>query len=450
MSAANSTEKLPSLSDGDSLEDVSSRRTYGADPGPLASRYIQACHSQSWSFAHWSKTNEAEPVKWQPMRCCSWRHEGPCQRFRAAQDYARIARALEGHNREHVVYLVLTLDPSAWTGDGWLGFNGETPPRRMEAKGDYGAIAAAYDALGDRWTIFANAVRRRFGKFHYVSTVESHKNGWPHLNAIIVSEELSNFAKVAALNLEGWDKNAKGRKVAQKVFGTMLESAGFGPIAFLEPADRKKKDGDQLAGYIAKLAGSASTPWDGQGKGLLDGQEVSSLDGQAIAEVVKYSQTPTRAPKNFRRIRSSKGFLPPIEKDPDRTGGIFDAEGKPIGSLVCDDILEDAKSSDIERDKQRIMARIGEELAKLDMRQTWVNDEDGKLFNKQNRIIKTLLHAARIMHGEDVDAWRSEAKEIDEKIGLEAWKALVRKRKRAVKQAAIDRKNEMKARGIGI
>lgn len=450
MTAARDTEKLPNLSVDESPQDVGAPRTYGADPGPLAARYIQACHSQSWHFAHWSKTDAAEPVKWQPMRCCSWRHEGPCQRFRASLDYARIAQALESHNREHVVYLVLTLDPSAWDGAGWLGWDGETPERRPDAKGDYNAIAAAYDALGDRWGIFAKELRRKFGKFHYVSTVEAHKNGWPHLNAIIVSEELANFAKIAAMKLEGWEKNAKGRKVAKLVLGNMLERTGFGPIAFLEPADRKRDDGDQLAGYIAKLAGSAGTPWDGQSKGLLEGQTVSSLDGQAIAEVVKHSQAPHKAPKNFRRIRSSKGFLPPIERDEDRTGGIFDAGLKPIGNLACDDILEDARASNPETDYKRVMARIGDEFAKLDLRQEWVGDDTGAIAKKNTRIVKTLLQAAKIMHGVDVDAWRREETELEAKLETASRKRVIAARKRKLKESAEELKRLMRAQGIGI
>ena len=33
-----------------------------------------------------------------------------------------------------------------------------------------------------------------------------------------------------------------------------------------------------------------------------------------VAEVVKLSQLPVNAPWRFRRVRSSKGFLPPVEK----------------------------------------------------------------------------------------------------------------------------------------
>lgn len=457
MSAPNATEKLPDLSVEDGSQEVGGPRTYGEDPGPLAARYIQACHSQSWHFAHWSKTDVAEPVKWQPMRCCSWRHEGPCQRFRAAQDYARIAKALEERNREHVVYIVLTLDPSAWTGDGWLGWDGETPERRADATKDQSAISAAFDALSERWHVFKQGLKRRFGKIEYVSTVEVHRSGWPHLNVIVVNEELANFCQVASQALDGWDKNAKGRETARRVFGTMLQSSGFGPIAFLEKAGRKSENGDQLAGYIAKLASSSGEAWDGKSRGLLEGQKVSSLDGQAIAEVVKYSQVPHDAPKNHRRIRSSKGFLPPIEKDPDRTGGIFDAGMKPIGNMICDDILEDAKASDPAVHFQRVMARIGEELAKLDMRQEWVGDDTGALAKKQDRIIRTLLHAAKLMHGEDVGAWKREEQELEERLREAKWKQehaeqkkIWAERKRRLKESGEELKRLMREKGIAI
>jgi hypothetical protein len=434
----------------DEFGEVGQTRTYGSDPGPLAARYIQACHSQSWKFATWSRSDAAKPVEWKPVRCCSWRHEGPCQRAKAAQDYARISAALEKHDRANICYLVLTLDPSAWTGEGWAGYDGETPERRADATKDTSAISAAYAALGDRWGIFAKALRRRFGKFQYVSTVESHRSGWPHLNVIIVNEELAQFCAVAEMALGDWDKNAKGRETARRVFGNMLESAGFGRIAFLERAHRKSADGDQLAGYIAKLAGSTSKPWDGEKRGLLADSKVSSLEGRAIAEVAKHSQVPHKAPGHFRRLRSSKGFLPALEKDPDVTGGIFDAALNPIGALRCDDILEDAKCSDPQIHFQRIMARIGEELTKLDMRPEYVGDTTGAIARKQNRIIKTLLLAAKIMHGFDPDARRLEEEEWERKISGYQEKAIVAERRRRLAESKEALKQMMRAQGIAI
>jgi hypothetical protein len=444
------TEPDLSWSVHDEHGEVGHTRTYGSDPGALAPRYIQACHSQSWKFATWSKSDAAKPVEWKPVRCCSWRHEGPCQRAKAAQDYARISAALEKHDRANICYLVLTIDPSAWTGDGWAGWDGETPERRADATKDSTAISAAYQALGDRWEMFSQALRREFGKFQYVSTVESHRSGWPHLNVIIVNEELAKFCQVAEGALEGWDKNAKGRETARRVLGKMLERTGFGRIAFLERAHRKGDNGDALAGYIAKLAASSGAQWDGESRGLLAGAKVSSLEGQAIAEIAKHSQAPHRAPKNFRRLRSSRGFLPPIQKDPDRTGGIFDAAMNPIGTLRCDDILEDAKCSDPQIHFQRIMARIGEELSKLDMRPEYVGDTTGAIAKKQNRIIKTLLLAAKIMHGFDPDAKRLEEEAWERKISGYQEKAIIAERRRRLAESKETLKQMMRAQGIAI
>jgi hypothetical protein len=444
------TAEIPE-SDPIGFEHVPPGRTYGSDPGPLAARYVQACHSQSWHFATWSRSDAAKPVEWQPMRCCSWRHEGPCQDARAAQDYARIKAALEKHDRANVCYLVLTLDPSAWTGSGWAGWDGETPERRSDATKDSTAISAAYAALGDRWRMFAQAFRREVGKFQYVSTVESHRSGWPHLNVIIVSEELAKLCQVAEMALTGWEKNARGRETARRVLGKMLQRTGFGPIAFLEAANRKGQNGrDLLASYIAKLASSTGQPWDGESRGLFAGEKVSSIDGQVIAEIAKHSQAPHRAGDHFRRLRSSKGFLPAIERDPDRTGGIFDAGYNPIGSLKCDDILEDAKCSNPETDFQRVMARIGEELTKLDTRPEFVGDTTGAIIKKQTRIIKTLLLAAKIMHGHDPEQRKREEEEWERKISGYKEKAIITERKRRLAESKEHLRQLMRDKGIAI
>lgn len=338
-------------------EGAANRCRHGAKPHPADPGYIHACHEEKWRLATWKKSNPAE-VTWRPARCYSWRHDGPCRHKKASEDYARIAQALKGHNRDHVVYAVLTLDPSAWTAKGWV----EVPkvdgrvqqrPRREGAVEDQAAIGESYRALSDRWHHFAKEIRRQYGAFGYVSTVEQHKSGWPHLNVIFVNQELAEHVKHEGQKLRGWGRKSKGREVAKRVFGDLLERAGFGRIAFLEPPAPANGKVDPLASYVAKLAGEAGAVWDGEKRGLLapaddapSGIVVESIEGHTVAEVSKYSQAPVRAPSHFRRLRSSKGFLPPKKRDEDLTGCLYDENGREMGSNVGDRMIQAAKLAD--------------------------------------------------------------------------------------------------------
>jgi hypothetical protein len=261
--------------------------------------------------------------------------------------------------REAVTYAVLTLDPSAWTKSGWAKIpkkNGkiEKRPRREGAKEDQAAIGASYRALADRWHHLATELKREYGKFGYVSTVEQHRSGWPHLNVVFVNQELADHVKAENNRLREWGRKSKGRETASRVFGDLLERSGFGRIAFLEPALSKAENGeDRLAAYIAKLAGDPGAAWDGQARGLLAkaddapaGLQIESIEGHTVAEISKYSQAPVRAPSHFRRLRSSKGFLPPKHRDEDVTGELFDEGGRPVAGDPVERIRKAAMAAD--------------------------------------------------------------------------------------------------------
>lgn len=328
---------------------------HGAKPHATAPGYIHACHECKWKLATWQKTKPTE-VTWRPARCYSWRHAGPCARAKAAEDYQRIKEALARHERQHIAYAVLTLDPSAWTGDGWEEWHGEGKrPRREGATKDANAIQAAYRALVDRWTVLSKAIRRRWDDFEYVATVECHRSGWPHLNVVFVCPSLAQEIELEARRLRLWGRKSKGREVARRVFGGMLESAGFGPIAFLEqalPLEGEDK-ADRLAAYIAKLAGDATGVWDGEKRGLCApaddapaGVVVHSIEGHTVGEISKLSQAPIIAPAHFRRLRSSKGFLPPKRRDENMTGALYDEAGRELGRDPTSRLLEAALRAD--------------------------------------------------------------------------------------------------------
>lgn len=348
------------------LAAANGRVTYGDEPPLWAPRYIHACHEQKWSLATWKKANAAD-VQWRPARCCSWRHGGPCRRRKAAEDYARIKEALGTKERENIVYAVLTLDPSAWTKDGWSQWKGEgSRPRRENAVHDRGSIAQAYQALCERWSVLAKRLRREYDSIEYVATVEVHRSGWPHLNVVIVCDGLADEVKSADACLERWGRKAKGREIARRVLGDRLESAGFGPIAFLEPASSLDGDHDRLAAYIAKLAGEAGNTWDGTARGLREavtdgpeGVKIESIEGQMVAEIAKYSQVPNDAPSHFRRLRSSKGFLPPKRRDETITGALFDENGRELGGSRTQRLMRAAMLADNPTAIQAVAAIAG-------------------------------------------------------------------------------------------
>ena len=245
---------------------------------------------------------------------------------------------LEPLPRDRLAYVVLTLDPSAWTGSGW---SGPAKKRRPDAVRDRGAIAHSYAELCGRWTQLVKRLRQRFGGLDYVATVECHKSGWPHLNVVLyASKKRSSFSTALALAhkaLNTWTRKARGREAARRVFGDLLELSGFGRIAFAEPAKPIDADGgDPLAGYMAKLAALVETPFSCKDPGGL----VDSIDGRLVAELVKHSQVPYNAPLNFRRLRSSKGFLVPKKTNPDITGEIETETGRRLGNQGQTDIPE--------------------------------------------------------------------------------------------------------------
>lgn len=339
----------------------------------------------------------------------SWRHAGPCARAKASQDYSRIKTALARYDRQHIVYMVLTLDPSAWTGEGWAGWAGKTPERRADANLDANAITASYLALRDRWRQLAKAMRKRWGDFQYVSTVESHRSGWPHLNVVVVCPAMAADIQEKHKNLQGWGRKSAGREAARLAFGNILQRTGFGYIAFAESALAKEEDGeDRLAAYISKLAGETGTPWDGQARGLIAtaddapvGASVHSIEGQVVGEIAKLSQAPVRAPEHFRRLRSSKGFLPPVEKNEDLTGALFDEKNEPIGRDQGDEMIQAAMRCDTQQAREDLLEQIGH-LVDKNQNRIVISNEQGELMRaKQSKMVKKLQRATRILENRD-------------------------------------------------
>jgi hypothetical protein len=122
---------------------------------------------------------------------------------------------------------------------------------------------------------------RRYGRFDYVCTIERHKSGYPHLNVLVFSQGL--FGECLG---DGWKMWRSERGWG----GQNVPECGFGFRLWAEPV----RDYDAMCGYLVKIC----------------------------RETAKVEQLPVNAPKHFRRIRASRGLLPPVYKSLDVTGGL--------------------------------------------------------------------------------------------------------------------------------
>jgi hypothetical protein len=155
------------------------------------------------------------------------------------------------------VYMVFTYPQNAWP-DKWL----------------------LYKAGVVHWARLRKRFARKWGKIAYVQTWERHLKGGAHCNVIVSSRSLA-----AACAGDGW------KRVRRDWLEQAAVACGFGFRTWIEPVN----DMDAISGYLVKLA-----------------RELTSADGK--------DQIPNDAPPHFRRIRASRGLLPPPIKNELWTG----------------------------------------------------------------------------------------------------------------------------------
>lgn len=236
---------------------TSGDKKHGEKPSEEAPVSVVACHNQAWTIRLWKKEDVTDQVH-VPFTCRSWRHAGPCREFKGCQDFARIKEGLEKF-------------------DGWVYLTLTYAHRRKN-------VSAVYKKIADQCENLRVAIARKFcrpgEKLKYIALIEQHKDGYPHINLLVHSEDF-----VAAAN--------KDYKAVRRVLGKHVRGTGFGKF-WLEPM----RNSEAMAGYFSKLCG----------------------------EVAKTSQAPMAAPKNFRRLRSSHDLLPPTRKSGEYTGELVQSE----------------------------------------------------------------------------------------------------------------------------
>lgn len=200
-------------------------------------KYVSACEHGNWHLIIHppGKPEEACRVFY---RCRSWRHPGPCCRWKGAQDFVRVRDAIG--KRDFWVYVVLTFSQNEW------------PEWKDQYKWAY-----------FYWSIMRKRLTREYGKIDYIQTWERHKKGGIHVNLLLGNEDIWHECDRDA---DEWQED---------VLIPMAVDVGFGRITFAQTLRTDSEE--QMAGYLVKLARE------------LVGAEVKS-------------QIPFDAPKHFRRL----------------------------------------------------------------------------------------------------------------------------------------------------
>lgn len=251
-------------------------------PGRLALWSVQACERASVSLLLWPKAaipgenietkagGSKAPISAAPYRCGSWR----CRRCGwgvARDDYRRIEAAAT--SRPRWLYMVLTF-------------------RRTHERGAWGQYLDAGRLWNDG---LAKRLRTRFGRLTYLQTWERHNDpdGWPHVNVLLDSPRLMQAVDAAGIEREWCSQGAHGRgrwasrpKLRRELLG-LAEASGFGPVGWVELIE----GAGAMAAYLTKCAHELSCSMHKMG-----------------------DQRPLGAPAHFRRIRASRGLLPPRTK----------------------------------------------------------------------------------------------------------------------------------------
>jgi hypothetical protein len=262
-----------------------------------------------------------------------------CRRFEAAVTFARLKQAL-GEQAEQLdgdgnitrpgraaldptgwCMLVLTLDRDGYyTGKQWPNVNVAYQALSKMTR-------AALQRIGRIWGPEERTEVRKNGSVkHYrtignrwISVVEAHRSGWPHMNLMFWCPELaaalsaerearledSALANAVALAHDAWKKKepippavrelARGATLIGGRLAEVLTASGWG----LQSTAERARDIEAVLAYGVKLVG---------------------MHDASVGELAKITQAPMNAPIRFRRLRTGKGFLPERFSNPAVTG----------------------------------------------------------------------------------------------------------------------------------
>lgn len=282
---------------------------------PSAFRSVRHCGS--YSIVAWRRDGEGRATAF-PCLCKSWRCDAGCAWKVAREDYRRIETAAT--SRRDWVYLVLTLDPREHR-DRWAAFRvgGLLWDKRLRRR-----------------------LEREHGRLEYVQTWEQHRSGFPHVNILLRSPALLD--RVRELGIER--RTAKGPHGERRALfplwrrdlARLAPECGFGLRVWAELIEPESAQG--MAAYLAKHA----------------------LASELTRAHTKHGdQRPKEAPRHFRRVRSSRGLLPPrktssgqwtgflvkqpVERIVDRTTGEISLDEEQVAQLWVQSHHTDVRTS---------------------------------------------------------------------------------------------------------
>lgn len=252
-------------------------------PGRLRLASIAACEGRKWTLLLWRVGGEGcSEIKPVPYRCGSWRCRR-CSWVVARDDFRRVQKATL--SRAWWIYSVLTFDPKLHAGH-WTAYR-------------------------DGSRLWDKRLRRRlersYGRLDYLQTWERTQKGWPHMNLLIRSEALEEHVKSLPSDRPWLASGAHGagrfahRTRWRRVLASIAPQCGFGMRVWVEIVDSR----EAVSAYLVKIA-----------------QEISR------ARFKDGDQSPIGAPPHFRRLRASRGLLPPRtrvvyqERTDERTGDV--------------------------------------------------------------------------------------------------------------------------------
>lgn len=355
--------------------------------GEVIPKHVTHCYangSREWWLWRWKK-GAPETVTRAPYYCNSWRCQH-CRRHESAVTFARIKQAFAPLDPKGVVFAVLTLDRDGYySGKPWPSAAHafrelSTMSRKFLKRLNRLCVARGWRPVGNRW----------------VSTVEAHRSGWPHVNLVLYCPELAIELERERLQHVS---NGKSQREATLLDGDILGHAlacGYGPQSTAERA----RDVDALAGYVTKLAGEA---------------------GALASEVAKLTQLPTNAPVRFRRLRAGKGFLPPRHRNPNVTGTLVRRRRERDGTITVLPLHE-------------VPPEAVEQVARCCYREEWIAIDELAHWRERQRLAS--LGLAHLAHVPPVSVWlvgtQNETGPPDARATLELLTTLARARAGAV------------------
>lgn len=288
-------------------------------------KHVRHCYetgARDWWIYVWKKENPAVKTRI-PYQCQSWRCP-TCQRHESHVLFARIKEAFAGLDPRGFCFLVMTLDREGYySGKPWAdaatAFAQLSTMSRNFLKRLWRWVAVEYGE--ETWRTTPTGKRRRAWVYHdqhpehrarytsrWVSTVEAHRSGWPHLNVIIHCPELADRLRAQEAQLADEGQHRLDRRLLQGELAGHAQDVGWGVMCTAEAA----RDAERAAGYAVKVAGKAEA---------------------TAGEIAKLTQLPHEAPWRFRRLRSGRGFLPPRRKNPEVTGTLVRRILQPDGTF---------------------------------------------------------------------------------------------------------------------